>query len=66
MLQVGDTAGNNDRFGISLTAWNFGKSSQADLAIGVPFENVRTSGGTIDGAGQVHVLYGSSTGLTGF
>jgi hypothetical protein len=49
-----------DRFGSSLTAWNFGNGTQADLAIGVPFEDVS---GQQD-AGAVNVLYGSSTGLT--
>ena len=49
-----------DRFGSSLTAWNFGNGAQADLAIGVPFEDVS---GQQD-AGAVNVLYGSPTGLT--
>jgi hypothetical protein len=49
-----------DRFGSSLTAWNFGNGTQADLAIGVPFEDVS---GQRD-AGAINVLYGSSTGLT--
>ena len=49
-----------DRFGSSLTAWNFGNGTQADLAIGVPFEDVS---GQQD-AGAVNVLYGSGTGLT--
>ena len=49
-----------DGFGWSLAAANFGKASQADLAIGVPFEDI----GTIENAGMVNVLYGSSGGLT--
>ena len=50
----------NDRFGLSLAAANFGRSSHADLAIGVPYE------GTPDQVdiGGVHVLYGSANGLT--
>jgi hypothetical protein len=55
-----DTAEAGDNFGFSLAAANFGKSSQADLAVGVLSEDV----GAIDGAGGVNVLYGSSTGLT--
>ena len=60
------------RAGDSLSAWNFGKSSQADLAIGSPVLNVTLrilnfNGGfsfeTINGAGEVNVLYGSSSGL---
>jgi FG-GAP repeat len=57
---VQDAAEEIDEFGFSLAAANFGKSSQADLAIGVPFEDV----GAIGDAGAVNVLYGSSTGLT--
>ncbi len=40
----------NNHFGASLTAWNFGKGSQADLAIGVP--------GHDRNAGQVDLFYG--------
>jgi FG-GAP repeat protein len=49
-----------DYFGSSLAAVNFGKSSDDDLAVGVPGEDV----GAIGEAGAVNVLYGSSTGLT--
>jgi hypothetical protein len=50
-----------DGFGSSLTAWNFGHSSRADLAIGVPFEAV----GTLAGAGAVNVAYGvTGTGMS--
>jgi len=49
-----------DGFGSSLTAWNFGRSARPDLAIGAPFEAL----GTVTEAGAVHVIYGSSTGLT--
>jgi hypothetical protein len=57
---VGDAIEADDRFGSVLTAWNFGRTSQADLAIGVPLENL----GTAANAGLVHVIYGVSTGLT--
>ena len=63
-----------DRFGAVLTAWNFGRTGQADLAIGVPEEDIVVSlGGTLEGgitlenrvnAGNVRVVYGSTTGLT--
>jgi hypothetical protein len=49
-----------DWFGATLAAGDFGKSMQADLAIGVPLEDL---GGATD-AGAVHVLYGSLSGLT--
>ncbi len=54
-----NVAERGDRFGASLAAAGLGKSSQADLAVGVPGEGI----GTAAGAGAVNVLYGSSTGL---
>ena len=59
VASVEGQAESNDRFGSSLAAADFGRSTQADLAIGVPFEDV----GDRDNAGMVNVLYGSSTGL---
>ncbi len=44
-----------DAFGSSLAIANFGNGSQDDLAIGVPYS----------GGGAVHVLYGSSHGVSG-
>lgn len=35
-----------------------------DLAIGVPFEDVITEAGTLETAGAVNIIYGSSTGLS--
>jgi hypothetical protein len=57
---LGDPIEAGDRFGTALSAWNFGRSSARDLAVGVPREDV----GTAQDAGLVHVIYGSSTGLT--
>jgi hypothetical protein len=67
---IGDP-GWGDRFGASLTAWNFGRNEfdqvgpgvfvvrrSADLAIGVPYEDV--SG--VKGAGGVNVIYGTFIG----
>lgn len=75
-INIEDDAEAGDRFGSSLTAWNFGRNENrilppdnftvvaktADLAIGVPRENV----GTIVDAGAVNVIYGSfsANGLT--
>jgi disulfide bond formation protein DsbB len=56
-----DVAEEADAFGISLTAANFGKSTQADLAVGVYLEGLT---GAADLAGAVAVLYGGSAGLT--
>ena len=58
---IADTVESDDRLGLSLAAANFGNSSHADLAIGVPFEQ---SIGTIADAGAVHVLYGTATGIS--
>ena len=61
-----DVAEPGDQFGYALSAWNYGNDSRADLAIGVPFEDiVSASLGTLQlDAGAVNVLYGSATGLT--
>jgi hypothetical protein len=56
---VRDSARLFDLFGDSLGTGDFNNDGFADLAIGVPFENV---GGVMD-AGAVNVLYGSSGGL---
>ena len=58
---IASTAVEGDQFGDALAAANFGKSTQADLAVGVPGETVGTGA---FGAGAVHVLYGGSTGLS--
>ena len=57
-----------DRFGTSLSAWNFGNGAQADLIIAVPFETINVLVSTfvtrpIADAGAVHALYGSASGL---
>ncbi len=44
-----------DRFGATLAAGDLGRGGQADLAIGVPGEN--------EGAGFVHTIYGTASGL---
>jgi hypothetical protein len=57
---VKDVAEAGDEFGASVAAINFGKTSQADLAVGVPDEDV----GVVADAGAVNVLYGATNGLT--
>jgi hypothetical protein len=58
---VGGSAEFSDYFGRALSAGDFDGDAFADLAIGVPFENL---GGLLD-AGTVNVLYGGAAGLTG-
>jgi hypothetical protein len=56
-----DAAEAGDQFGASLTAGDFNSDGYADLAVGVPGEDV----GTKVDAGAAHVLYGSAYyGLT--
>jgi len=50
----------NDNFGFALAAGDFGNGTQADLAVGVPYEDLS---GAADG-GAVNVIYGGSGGLT--
>jgi hypothetical protein len=49
-----------DSFGRALAAGDFDNDGFADLAIGVPGDKV----GDDNGAGAVHILYGSAAGLT--
>ena len=64
---IADLAETGDRFGSSLSAWNFGRDTPnplgnsfqaADLAIGIPFEDFS---GRVD-VGAVAVLYGGDGG----
>lgn len=57
---VEDLVEPEDFFGTSLATGDFDGDGFADLAIGVPGEDV----GTVEDAGAVNVLYGSSAGLT--
>ena len=58
---IGSTAEDEDSFGDVLAAGDFNHDGFADLAVGVPFEDV----GTLFLAGAVNVLYGSAGLLTG-
>lgn len=76
---IANVAEDGDRFGISLSAWNFGRNetglsptppfqlrviTTADLVVGVPYEGVVFNSQNFPGAGAVHVIYGSTAGLT--
>ena len=56
---VAGTAEADDRFGAALAAGDFNNNGFADLAIGVPFEDI----GASFQAGAVNVLYGAAGGL---
>jgi hypothetical protein len=66
MSGIEDSCETNDRFGTALVAGDFsqtpiGEADTADLAIGIPLENVDG----VNGAGAVAVIYGSEgDGLT--
>ena len=52
-----------DKFGSALAAGNFNGDGSADLAVGVPFEDLVVNGETVRNAGEVNVVYGSAQGL---
>jgi len=58
---VPDTAEVGDEFGLAVAAGNYGKTSQADVVVGVPFEDI----GATNAAGAINELFGTSGGLTG-
>jgi hypothetical protein len=60
VANVEDTSEASDEFGYSLTAARFNGDAYADVAIGVPFEDLSTASGNTTDAGAVSVLYGSS------
>ena len=59
-----------DNFGNALARGDFNNDGYQDLAIGIPFEGIRTGlpgpfGSQILSAGAVEVIYGSAAGLQG-
>jgi hypothetical protein len=57
---IPDAAEEDDKFGYSLTAGDFNNDGHADLAIGVPYEDI----GATQDAGAVNIIYGSANGLS--
>jgi hypothetical protein len=57
---VSGAAEEGDRFGMTLAVANFGKTPEADLAVGVPFQSV--NGGHQNGT--IHVFYAEASGLS--
>lgn len=56
---VEDVAGGGDQFGAAVTVGDFNGDCRADVAVGVPFDDVAGVGD----AGSVHVFYGTVLGL---
>jgi hypothetical protein len=60
---IANVAETHDHFGSALAAWNFGKSTDADLAVGVPDEDLSSNcfGAPVEDVGGANVLYGAGT-----
>lgn len=61
---VGSVAEETDLFGVALTVGDFDNDGFADLAVGVPSEDVGVHNDVVD-SGAVNVLYGGAAGLSG-
>ncbi len=59
-----DGAVDYQEFGFSITSGDFDDDGYDDLAIGSPFRDIVDSSTTYHSAGEIHVLYGSSGGLS--
>jgi hypothetical protein len=62
---VADASESGDAFGAALDAGDFDGDGVTDLAVGVPGETLDDILVTYIGAGALHLLRGSATGLTG-
>jgi hypothetical protein len=61
---MAESSDDGDLLGASLAVGRFNADSFPDLAVGVPGESLSNGSFEIDGAGAVHVLFGSASGVT--
>lgn len=61
---IEEQSGHHDQFGSVLTSGDYNSDGYSDLAVGVQSEDVYHD--TIDSAGAVQIIYGSSAGLSAF
>jgi len=60
---MAESSEDGDLLGASLAVGRFNADSFPDLAVGVPGESLSNGSFEIDGAGAVHVLFGSASGV---
>lgn len=60
---VEDLAEHVDHFGRVVMSGDFNGDGRDDLAVGVPAEDLYGVNGSVEGAGAMNVIYGSSIGL---
>lgn len=65
LVGLEDSPEEADQFGFVLAAADFNGDTYADLAVGIPYEDLELIPTTQEDAGAVQVIYGSKDGLTG-
>jgi FG-GAP repeat len=61
---IPDTAEKSDSFGAAIVTGQFGHAGPSDVVIGVPGEDITVGGTARTNTGTIHVLFGSSSGLS--
>ncbi|MBN1814519.1 MAG: FG-GAP repeat protein [Anaerolineae bacterium] len=60
LADIADTGETDDLFGWALAVGDFNRDHYADLAVGVPYEDL----GNVNDTGSVNIIFGSADGLT--
>jgi hypothetical protein len=63
ILDGGNGAEGDDRFGFALTGGDFNGDGHADLAVGIPYEDLPAGATDVLDAGAVEIFYGAPGGL---